>query len=44
MVATRSEDLSGLIRRYPVPALLIGLGLGFVLGRSLGTRQTTPDA
>jgi uncharacterized protein YjbJ (UPF0337 family) len=39
-----SEDLSGLIRRYPVPALLIGLGLGFVLGRSLGSRPTTPDA
>jgi uncharacterized protein YjbJ (UPF0337 family) len=33
-------DLAGLIRRYPVPALLIGMGIGFVLGRSLGTRQT----
>jgi uncharacterized protein YjbJ (UPF0337 family) len=33
-------DLAGLIRRYPVPALLIGLGIGFILGRSLGTRQT----
>jgi hypothetical protein len=39
-----SGDLTGLIRRYPVPALLIGLGLGFVLGRSLGTGKTTPDA
>jgi uncharacterized protein YjbJ (UPF0337 family) len=35
-----SEDLTGLIRRYPVPALLIGLGIGFVLGRSLGPGRT----
>jgi uncharacterized protein YjbJ (UPF0337 family) len=35
-------DLVGLIRRYPVPALLIGLGIGFVLGRSLGTGRTAP--
>jgi uncharacterized protein YjbJ (UPF0337 family) len=38
------EDLVGLIRRYPVPALLIGLGIGFVLGRSVGTRQTAPGS
>jgi uncharacterized protein YjbJ (UPF0337 family) len=25
----------GLIRRHPVPSLLVGMGLGFVLGRSL---------
>jgi uncharacterized protein YjbJ (UPF0337 family) len=37
-------DLVGLIRRHPVPALLIGLGIGFVLGRSLGTGRTTPGA
>jgi uncharacterized protein YjbJ (UPF0337 family) len=37
-------DLAGLIRRHPVPALLIGLGIGFVLGRSLGTGRTTPGA
>jgi uncharacterized protein YjbJ (UPF0337 family) len=36
-----SGDLTGLIRRYPVPALLIGLGIGFVLGRSLGKAATT---
>jgi uncharacterized protein YjbJ (UPF0337 family) len=36
-----SGDLTGLIRRYPVPALLIGLGIGFVLGRSLGKATTT---
>jgi uncharacterized protein YjbJ (UPF0337 family) len=28
------NDLSGMIRRYPVPALLIGLGLGYLLARS----------
>ena len=27
-------DLSGVIRRYPVPALLIGLGIGYLLARS----------
>jgi len=27
-------DLSGMIRRYPVPSLLIGLGLGYLLARS----------
>jgi uncharacterized protein YjbJ (UPF0337 family) len=37
-------DLTDLIRRYPVPALLIGLGIGFVLARSLGTRQSAPDS
>jgi uncharacterized protein YjbJ (UPF0337 family) len=39
-----SGDLTGLIRRYPVPALLIGLGIGFVLGRSVRTRQTAPGS
>jgi uncharacterized protein YjbJ (UPF0337 family) len=27
-------DLSGMIRRYPLPSLLIGLGLGYLLARS----------
>ncbi len=27
-------DLSSLIRRYPIPALLIGLGIGYLLARS----------
>jgi uncharacterized protein YjbJ (UPF0337 family) len=39
-----SGDLTDLIRRYPVPALLVGLGIGFVLGRSVGQRPTTPGA
>ena len=43
-VQALSGDLAGLIRRYPIPALLMGLGLGFVLARSLGTRQTDPGA
>jgi uncharacterized protein YjbJ (UPF0337 family) len=29
-------DVVGLIRRYPVPSVLLGLGMGFLLGRSLG--------
>ena len=37
-------DLAGLIRRYPVPALLIGLGIGFILGRRLGTGRTAPGS
>jgi uncharacterized protein YjbJ (UPF0337 family) len=37
-------DLAGLIRRYPVPALLIGLVIGFALGRSLGTGRTAPGS
>jgi hypothetical protein len=29
------DDVSGLIKRNPIPALLIGLGVGFLLGRAL---------
>jgi hypothetical protein len=29
------QDVTGLIRRYPVSALLMGLGVGFLLGRLL---------
>ena len=31
---TGGEELTGLIRRHPGPALLIGLALGFLIGRS----------
>jgi hypothetical protein len=30
-----AEDLAGVIRRNPIPALLIGVGLGFLLARTL---------
>jgi len=30
-----AEDITGLIRRNPIPALLIGIGLGFLLARTL---------
>jgi uncharacterized protein YjbJ (UPF0337 family) len=30
------SGLAGLIRRYPVPSLMVGMGLGFLLGRRLG--------
>jgi hypothetical protein len=28
-------DLTELIRRYPMPALLIGLGIGYLVARSI---------
>ncbi len=28
-----AEDLTGLIRRHPIPAILIGVGLGYLLAR-----------
>jgi hypothetical protein len=28
------DDLSGLIRRNPIPAVLIGIGIGFLLART----------
>lgn len=28
-----TQDVSGLIRRYPIPALLIGVGIGYLLSR-----------
>jgi uncharacterized protein YjbJ (UPF0337 family) len=34
-------ELTGLIRRYPLPSLLVGIGVGFLLGRSLGQVLTT---
>ena len=30
-----AEDVAGVIRRNPIPALLIGVGVGFLIGRSL---------
>jgi uncharacterized protein YjbJ (UPF0337 family)/ElaB/YqjD/DUF883 family membrane-anchored ribosome-binding protein len=37
-------DFAGLIRRYPVPAVLIGLGIGLWLGRTLGKATTAEGA
>jgi hypothetical protein len=34
-------DLAALVRRYPLPSLLVGLGIGYVLGRSLGKVRTS---
>ena len=28
------SDLSDMIRRYPVPSLLVGLGIGYLLART----------
>jgi ElaB/YqjD/DUF883 family membrane-anchored ribosome-binding protein len=29
------DDVTGLIKRNPIPAVLIGLGVGFLLGRAM---------
>jgi hypothetical protein len=34
-----AEDVTGLIRRNPIPAVLIGVGLGFMLARFLNPRN-----
>jgi uncharacterized protein YjbJ (UPF0337 family) len=41
---TLPDDLAGLIRRHPVSALLIGLGIGWLLSRTLGKASTTEGA
>jgi ElaB/YqjD/DUF883 family membrane-anchored ribosome-binding protein len=33
------EDVGGLIKRNPIPAVLIGLGVGFLIGRALSSRS-----
>jgi hypothetical protein len=30
-----AEDMTEMIKRNPIPAVLLGLGLGFLLGRTL---------
>ena len=30
-----AEDLTGLIKRNPIPALLLGIGVGYLIGRAL---------
>jgi len=33
------EDVTDVIRSHPVPALLVALGIGFILGRALSSRS-----
>jgi ElaB/YqjD/DUF883 family membrane-anchored ribosome-binding protein len=33
------EDVTGLIKRNPIPAVLLGLGIGFLVGRALSSRN-----
>jgi len=35
-----AEDMTGLIKRNPIPAVLIGLGVGFLIGRALSMVPT----
>jgi hypothetical protein len=37
-VSGLTEDLTQLVRRHPLPAVLVTLGLGFLLARALGGR------
>jgi uncharacterized protein YjbJ (UPF0337 family) len=43
-VQTLPDDLAGLIRRHPISALLIGVGIGWLLSRTLGNASTTERA
>jgi ElaB/YqjD/DUF883 family membrane-anchored ribosome-binding protein len=31
------DDVTDVVRRHPLPAVLVGIGLGFLLGRTLGS-------
>lgn len=33
------DDVTGLIKRNPIPALLLGLGIGFLVGRALSSNS-----
>jgi ElaB/YqjD/DUF883 family membrane-anchored ribosome-binding protein len=33
------DDVTGLVKRNPIPALLLGLGIGFLIGRALSSRS-----
>lgn len=33
------DDVNGLIKRNPLPAVMIGLGIGFLIGRALSPRS-----
>lgn len=34
-----ADDLAGIVRSHPIPSVLIGLGLGFLIGRAMSTRS-----
>jgi len=34
-----ADDLTGMIRRNPIPALLVGIGIGFLLARATSNRS-----
>ena len=34
-----AEDLAGVIRRNPIPALLVGIGIGFLIARATTSRS-----
>jgi hypothetical protein len=34
-----TDDLTNLIKRNPIPALMLGLGVGFLIGRALSSRS-----
>jgi len=33
------DDMTNLVKRNPIPALLLGLGVGFLVGRVLSSRS-----
>ena len=33
------QDLVSMIRRYPIPSLLVSVGVGFLIGRVTGARR-----
>jgi hypothetical protein len=33
------DDMTGLIKRNPIPAVLLGLGIGFLVGRALSSNS-----
>jgi hypothetical protein len=33
------DDVTGLVKRNPIPALLLGLGIGFLIGRALSSNS-----
>jgi len=35
------DDVTGLVKRNPIPALLLGLGVGFLIGRALSSSSSS---